>query len=1045
MNDSQAASRLESALEHAAHLLPAQGPISVFVHHNTLHAFERMPFDTAVVEAAELYGTSPFLPEGKYRQELGRGRILRRDLLAVLDADLGPEAAGEPIAGVPRRELRMAVLVNGLDAPRGRELGWLLEETDVLRRPLAGLDAESLEKLLDSTRRWFLAELAGRGPAAMATLLTGEADPGRAARALALELGIGPRRGDLEQLIALQAGQVAARTLWHASVRACGRVPYSRSVHEARSPRPRDLLYAATGQDPDELVDPLMIRLAASFLDQGLSYWPMPDRDQGFWRGALGHLSQPAGSPESWQRALPGEASRLLQSGVDAVGSAIESLDLLGVEASEWSDFTARTLLPLRGWAGMFHQLEERPDRVPAHAPPARLADFLAVRLLLDRLAAEHVSGAELGDGYSAARLLAILDGRQSRGPTREERAFALFQVAQLVGLAAGDIDSMERPELVSLLDEIEWFDELERRRHFHLAYERRYREGVLEALAARVPASRANRGSEKRLQVICCLDEREESLRRHLEEAEPECETFGTAGFFGVAMYYRGILDAFARPLCPIVIRPGHLVTEQLDETLEDEHRRKTLVRRVLGRLRSALAVSSRTLARGTLLTAALGTLAALPLVLRVLFPRIAAWLRKRGQLLTRTRGRTRLAVDASEAPALLPGTRVGFTVAEQADIVGRLLEELGIAGQLRTSGPGPARTARLVLVLGHGSSSLNNPHQAAYDCGACGGGRGGANARAFAQMANDPRVRELLAARGLTLPADTRFVGAQHDTCEDAVYYYDLDGVGEEHAAELRLARHAMARALAANAHERCRRFESAPLWLEREDALAHVEGRAQDLAQPRPELGHATNATLVVGRRELTRGLFLDRRAFLASYDPHHDSDGTVLSRILHAVLPVCAGINLEYYFSRVDPTGFGCGTKLPHNIVSMLGVMDGHASDLRAGLPWQMVEIHEPMRLLTVVESPTERILGLMGPRDPLRRLVANRWIQLVALDPNSGRMHLFGETGFQPFEPPAIRLARVSHSFDWYRMRRDSLSAALVERPELEEGGAAWSR
>ena len=68
-----------------------------------------------------------------------------------------------------------------------------------------------------------------------------------------------------------------------------------------------------------------------------------------------------------------------------------------------------------------------------------------------------------------------------------------------------------------------------------------------------------------------------------------------------------------------------------------------------------------------------------------------------------------------------------------------------------------------------------------------------------------------------------------------------------------------------------------------------------------------------------------------------------------------MPVCAGISLEYYFSYVDNEGYGCGTKLPHNITGLIGVMNGHASDLRTGLPLQMVEVHEPVRILFVIET------------------------------------------------------------------------------------------
>ncbi len=47
--------------------------------------------------------------------------------------------------------------------------------------------------------------------------------------------------------------------------------------------------------------------------------------------------------------------------------------------------------------------------------------------------------------------------------------------------------------------------------------------------------------------------------------------------------------------------------------------------------------------------------------------------------------------------------------------------------------------------------------------------------------------------------------------------------------------------------------------------------VRGRSVDLGECRPELNHATNAGVVVGRRALTKGVFLDRRVFLSSYDP------------------------------------------------------------------------------------------------------------------------------------------------------------------------------
>jgi hypothetical protein len=386
-------------------------------------------------------------------------------------------------------------------------------------------------------------------------------------------------------------------------------------------------------------------------------------------------------------------------------------------------------------------------------------------------------------------------------------------------------------------------------------------------------------------------------------------------------------------------------------------------------------------------------------------------------------TASRLTLERDESRAPSM--GKWLGFTVEEMAFIVRNLLEETGLLASL----------APMVLVVGHGSSSLNNPHESAHDCGACGGGRGGPNARAFAQMANHPRVRELLRGQGLVIPESTIFLGAYHDTCDDRVTLYDASLMPEERQAEVARLREALDRACALNAHERCRRFDSAPTWLTPSLALAHVEARAHDLAQVRPEYGHATNAVCIVGRRERTRGLFLDRRAFLVSYDPESDdTDGSILSRILSSVVPVGAGINLEYYFSYVDPVGYGCGTKLPHNITGLVGVMDGYASDLRTGLPWQMVEIHEPVRLLVIVETVTDLLLRVVDRNASISNLVKNRWIQLATLSPRGADIHVLGRDGFVPYQPEWIELPVVGTSVEWYGGQQEHLRPARVAAP-----------
>jgi uncharacterized protein YbcC (UPF0753/DUF2309 family) len=974
---------LTHVIDRLAHLLPAQGPISIFIHHNTLHAFEDSSFEAAVEAAAERLDREPYLAESRYRRKLASGRILAKDVDAVLVEDLGP-AANDDVAGVGSRlQLWRAIVLHGVPAAEGRELAWILEETDALSR--------------------FRTDV-----------------PANARSALAALREIDERVGDEAR---------AVRRLWTACLTAVERADRPRARVQQLPVRHRDWLAAVTGLDIDAWFHPPLIRFLAGYLDQGLAHWAMPDRSHGIHGCFLENYRSPlAAQCGRWARTLPSLAAEDRAASRRSIDSIANSLARLGVGESEWSDYLAAELLALRGWAGIVRQIEERPDRVPARDLTVTLRGYLAVRLLFERAALDHAAR-EISFRGPVSELRAWLRTRHTPPdpPTARDRAWPLFHVAQLCGLDASVVEQWTSRHVAALESELDALDEVRRRRILHRAFERTVRHRLYDALAQHVPRPQPGPPA---FQAIFCLDEREESFRRHLEEVDPGCETFSTAGFFNVAMYHQGVTDAHPRPLCPVAIRPEHYVAEIEPEGERLAGRTRRLQRRAAGFLGYNVHLGSRLPVRGALLMTALGWLALVPLVLRVVFPWLSSrW--RRVQATSLMPVRTRLQLDRVDATPPI-GRYSGFTVREMAAIVRRVLEDTGIRDRLST----------LVLVVGHGSISLNNPHESAHDCGACGGGRGGPNARAFAQMANDARVRDLLAAEGLRIDAATWFVGAQRNTCDNSVTFLDTDVLPAHSRSIFARAGDAIESTRRREAHERCRRFDAVPSWFPPVAALAHVQGRAADLAQPRPEYGHATNAFCIIGRRARTRGLFLDRRAFLVSYDPASDHDGAILARIMAAVVPVVAGINLEYYFSYVDPTGYGCGTKLPHNVTSLLGVMDGAQSDLRTGLPWQMVEIHEPTRLAIVVEGSCDRVWRCVQQHPAIERLVRNRWIWLACLDPESGRLWECRAGSFVPHRVEHPLLTVAGGSAAWYQGKRGFLppvaivdgARAAIDRP-----------
>jgi uncharacterized protein len=1000
-----ASERLRHAIDQASHLLPAQGPISIFIHHNTLHAFEDRPFEDAVVAGGAVFGCEPYLKIEKYREALGRGRIRLADLRGVIRDDLGERAMGQ-IAGLATRlQLRLAMLQYPIRTGPASELQWFVGETDALERVRSDVSAGKRGKLIGETRRWVMRDLRGA---------TGDRRP-----AWLPEVLYHFREGGIENWREETWEALALETLWHVC-----RAGVEGVRHSAKAPpvpvRHRDLLLAVGKVDADLPVNELLIRFSAAFLDQGIGHWPLPGRERGFLDSFCSLYRQPIGAPDRWREGLAAELARIQDSGIRPLESVRESLVDLGVPEEEWEPFVAATLLPLRGWGGMVQQTTERGDRVATPTPAGTLDEFIAVKLILERFAIAHFARESLDYRGPLAKLRAHLRARLKpwMPPIAEERAFPVFQLAQLLGWSPDELHRLTGSDWQALVEEIERFTDLEQRRVFHLAYEARFRVQTLDALALHprrtVPAPR--------YQVVTCIDEREESFRRAIEEVEPECETFGMAGFFAVAMYYRGAADAHFVPLCPVVIRPEHYVEERVEASEHETHQRTRLVRRALGRASHQFHVGSRTFAFGAVLSAGLGVLASIPLVARVLFPGLTARLRKRAARFVHPPKETRLHLERSEpAPGPQPGG-IGYTVEEMAGIAERVLRDIGLIKGF----------SRMVVFLGHGSHSMNNPHESAHDCGACGGAVGGPNGRAIAQILNDRRVRAILANRGIAIPNETVFVGGLHNTCNEYVKFADVDRVPESHRELFDEIQAAIEAALDRNALERCRRFDSAPLTLSYASARQHLDNRAEDLAQVRPEWGHATNAICIVGRRERTRGLFLDRRAFLNSYDPtQDDASGTILTRTLSAVFPVCGGINLEYYFSHTDPTGYGCGTKLPHNITCLVGVMDGAASDLRTGLPWQMVEIHEPVRLMIVCEVKAEVMLGVLERNSMMMQMSNRRWVQLAVLDPDSQAIKVFRDGAFHDYIPESTNLPRAASSIDWYRGWRDFLEFAEI--------------
>lgn len=496
-------------------------------------------------------------------------------------------------------------------------------------------------------------------------------------------------------------------------------------------------------------------------------------------------------------------------------------------------------------------------------------------------------------------------------------------------------------------------------------AYELNYRDRLLSSLT-----KEAKEESRACCQLVFCIDVRSEPIRRELELLGPY-STYGFAGFFAMPMRLTELGSAMSFDLCPVLLKPEKEVKETANHS---ESARKMSWQAVKV---SALQLKKRlkcNLAGAFGLVELFGLFSAVPLALNTFLPSQARRMRNSLDLTLAGKAHTKLDLSAFSLP-----------------------EKLALA-EGAIQGIGLARFGQVIILCGHKSSSQNNPYASSLDCGACGGNGGGFSARLAADVLNDSSVREGLSAKGIAIPANTMFIAAEHDTTTDQFEFFDCGAIGDEHADILDKLKEDLLTAGESARRKRARRLPQGSL-----ERLNDPLVRSCDWAQIAPEWGLAGNAAFIAAPRALSKDTDLNGRVFLHSYEYSTDSDNKVLELIMTAPLVVAQWINMQYYLSTVDNETFGSGSKVVHNVVGDFGIMQGAVSDLRMGLPLQslMTEdgfMHEPMRLLAVIRAPLSAIDGVLEKHSEVRKLVANRWIRLVALDPLSTEFYEADDCG-----------------------------------------------
>lgn len=1013
-----------TALTHLEAALSEQG---------FLNGFKHLPFEEAVSAFEALTGLNGYLSERQSRGLYHQGRIDDSDLSAALDRYPGLQAEqllfnvnGQ---AVRRADIYRVALLFDLSALSVSQLSRQIDGLDALgsvqadvpepvRRRLLAAESQA-ERPASSCIRQLWSHILTKlnlDEACIHPEMMFDLSPEQAEdwwlQAHSGEAGEGGIYSD--RLAHEQTRQQAARSL----------TALLAQVGEGMTLR--GVILTLSGTDILDSVRPQLIRAWAFAPDAGIAAWPVPEGNTQGWYAAWRDLMRYDAHSfldevSDWQQII----SELPD---DAVSALILHLGKLDIPQAQWQGYLHRLILELPNCPVLIHWQEHCRSRQTAEGIYPKLADYLAIRLTLDRLwlnqvcrqlwkiearlsslrhyfhknLSEFMVRQQLYQGnlpeylVHSAESLIIRAGseRQYRSDwqqladfirtwercrmpehnsrhTIENSGWRLFRLCQHIGLGPDSVQQLQQTDLYLMLGVLDAFTVTDRSKIWLSACEHHYRERFFQALCANYARSnRIVRRKPPEAQIIFAMNEPAPDFRRYLATFNPAFETLGITGF-GLSLNCRRWTDIEA-PLCPEAARKRYQRPKNGEETF--------FMQRIRPRFYQQFSYRLYQNHRGNLLLKAVVIDLLAPFILALLL--VQTFLSVPVRMFARRIMQVIVRKIAAELP--LADTRDrsaparNFTDNEQADKVADFLRAIDLT----------ERYAPIICLIGHGSNS-QNIYQAASDADTCDNRQDAVSVRLLAAMANRSEVRALLAQRGILIPPDCWWLGAHYDTLSGALVWYDLEALPSRLKPVFKRFKTTLLKARDAAVHERSQRFFSADNSASDVTALFPV--------QPFPGLNPVPCAAVIIGRRTAGQGLFPDGQVFLIVYDAQHDRDGHILENILLIAVTGLAGISLENYFSTVNND---CSTPIGPNITGFFGARESARSDLHTGLPGQIAGTHEAMRLQILVEAETFVLEQIYSRQESLRQLIGGGWVHLSTVDPNSGDIYRFEPgTGF----------------------------------------------